>query len=56
MSITKIGVGTLTLAPTLASTYTGATTVSGGTLKLDFANTTLTSLMAATPLTLTGGG
>ncbi len=56
MSITKIGAGTLTLAPTLASTYTGATTVSGGTLKLDFANTSLTSLMAATPLTLTGGG
>ena len=56
MSITKIGVGTLTLAPTLASTYTGATTVSGGSLKLDFANTSLTSLLAATPLTLTGGG
>lgn len=56
MAITKIGVGTLTLAPTLASTYTGTTTISGGTLKLDFANTALTSLMAATPLTLTGGG
>jgi len=54
-SITKIGVGTLTLAPTQASTYTGATTVSGGTLKLDFANTALTSLLAATPLTLSGG-
>jgi autotransporter-associated beta strand protein len=38
LGVAKFGVGTWTLAPTLAETYTGTTTVSGGTLNVSFAN------------------
>ena len=53
--LTKIGAGTLTLNPASASTYTGNTIINGGGINLSFANTALTSLLAATPLQVTGG-
>jgi autotransporter-associated beta strand protein len=58
LSITKIGAGTLTLAPSgaNASTYTGLTTVSGGKITLDTSASSLTSgFLAGTALTLGGG-
>jgi fibronectin-binding autotransporter adhesin len=56
VSITKLGAGTFTFAPSVASTYTGATNIQGGKFVLDFANSgALTSLMAATPLTFSAG-
>jgi len=49
--------GTQTLNGATALTYTGATTVNGGTLKLDFANmgTPTNLLSTSTPLVLGGG-
>ncbi|MGI9110096.1 MAG: beta strand repeat-containing protein, partial [Opitutales bacterium] len=56
MAVTKAGAGTFTLAPSVASTYTGSTTLWGGNFLLDFVNSgTNTSLMGASPLVLTGG-
>ena len=53
--ITKNGLGTETL--TRANTYTGRTTVGGGTLRLDFANlATPTNLLNSTSALTLGGG
>jgi len=38
IGLTKAGVGTQILNGNVANTYTGATTINGGTLKLDFSN------------------
>ena len=51
--ITKSNSSTWTLSG--ASTYTGATTVSGGTLKIDSAGSTTARLSGATPISITGG-
>ena len=56
LNVTKLGGGTFTFAPSVASNYTGATTLQGGTFLLDFANSgALTSLMGNSALTLQGG-
>lgn len=56
-SFTKTGDGTLTLNSSSVNTFTGATTVRGGTLLLDLSNmTTPTNLVNSTSvLTLAGG-
>ena len=57
LSLTKSGAGTLTLNGSAASTYVGATTISGGKLVLDFANmATPTNLLAATSAPTMGAG
>ena len=38
LALTKVGAGTFTLRPTASSTYTGATTLNGGTFVLDYAS------------------
>ncbi len=54
LAFTKIGSGTQTLTAT--NTYGGRTTVSGGTLALDFSASNPTSILLSTaPLTLGGG-
>ncbi|MFZ9400857.1 MAG: autotransporter-associated beta strand repeat-containing protein, partial [Opitutales bacterium] len=54
--LTKQGSGVFTFSPSVASTYTGATTVQGGAFVLDFANSgALQSLLAATPVTIQSG-
>ncbi len=55
--LTKNGAGSWTLNPSSVELYTGATTVSGGTLTLDFSNlATPTNLVnSASALTLGGG-
>jgi fibronectin-binding autotransporter adhesin len=55
LNLFKSGQGVLNWAPGAASTYTGTTTLNGGGLVLDFANTTQTSVLAATAMTFGGG-
>ncbi len=55
--LTKIGSSVLTLAPTAAHTYAGATTVAGGTLALDFTNFAAPNMInSASALTIGNGG
>ena len=57
LSLTKTGSGTQTLNGWAASSYTGATTVAGGTLVFDMSNipTSTNLLSTSSPLTLGGG-
>ena len=50
----KDGTGTLTLKSNSANTYTGATTVAGGTLLLDFANLSSNLINSSSALNLGG--
>ncbi len=54
--LSKIGAGTLTLAATTANTYTGATTIYSGTLKLDMNAAGINNIVStSSPLQLFGG-
>ncbi|CAN5667549.1 autotransporter-associated beta strand repeat-containing protein [soil metagenome] len=53
IGLTKLGSNTLTLSA--ANTYTGATTVSGGTLKLDYTSGNTNKLADGAALILNGG-
>lgn len=55
LAIAKVGAGTLTLQLASATTATGATTISAGTLNLDFSAGALNSMLANTATTLSGG-
>jgi len=57
LGITKEGAGTLTLNGSAVNTYTGPTTVDGGTLLVDYANVVLTSnlIKSSSALNLGGG-
>jgi len=57
LSLTKAGPGTWTLNGSTANTYTGGTTVIGGTLLLDYSNLTTPSnlVVGTSALSLSGG-
>ena len=54
--LTKVGAGTLTFDPAASFGYTGATTVSGGTLVVNNALSTPTSISIASGAKLSGSG
>ena len=55
--LTKIGTGALTLNPAVSNSFMGATTVTAGTLNLDFANLSPpTNLISSTSQLELGGG